>query len=76
MVISKGPVVPIKPSRNVEFLIADFQHRMWAMGNTNLIVSISIPMWKTWAGISKIEVESCKKTSNEQCKSSKIMSTY
>ena len=61
MVTSKGPVVPLKPSRSVELLVADFQHRMWAVGNTNLIAPISIPMWKAWAGMSESEVESYKK---------------
>ena len=58
---SKGPIVLIKPSRSVELLVAEFQHRMWAVGNTNLIAPISIPMWKTWAGMNESEVESCKK---------------
>lgn len=61
MIASKGPVVPIKPNRSVELLVADYQHRMWAIGNTNLIAPISIPMWKAWAGFSDQEVENCKK---------------
>ena len=61
MIASKGPVVPIKPTRSVELLVADFQHRMWAIGNTNLIAPISIPMWKAWAGFSDQEVENFKK---------------
>lgn len=61
MVASKGPIVPIKPSRNVELLVADFQHRMWAIGNTNLMAPISIPMWKAWVGFSDQEVENCRK---------------
>ena len=61
MVTNKGPMVPIKPSRSVELLVADFQHRMWAVGNTNLIAPISIPMWKAWTGMTESEVESCKK---------------
>ena len=61
MVASKGPVVPFKPSRSVELLVADFQHRMWAIGNTNLMAPISIPMWKAWAGFSDQEIENCKK---------------
>ena len=61
MVASKGPVVPIKPTRSVELLVADYQHRMWAVGNTNLLAPISIPMWKAWAGFSDQEVENCKR---------------
>ena len=61
MIASKGPVVPIKPTRSVELLVADYQHRMWAIGNTNLLAPISIPMWKAWAGFSDQEVENCKK---------------
>ena len=61
MVTNKGPTVPIKPSRSVELLVAEFQHRMWAVGNTNLIAPISIPMWKAWTGMMESEVESCKK---------------
>ena len=61
MVASKGPVVPIKPTRSVELLVADYQHRMWAIGNTNLIAPISIPMWKAWAGFTDQEVENCKR---------------
>jgi hypothetical protein len=61
MVTSKGPIVPIKSSKSIELLVADFQHRMWAVGNTNLIASISIPMWKAWVGMSDNEVEGCKK---------------
>jgi hypothetical protein len=48
MVTSKGPVVPIKPSRSVELLVVDHQHKMWAIGNTNLLAPISIPMWQAW----------------------------
>jgi hypothetical protein len=61
MVASKGPVVPLKPPRSVELLVTDFQHRMWAIGNTNLMAPISIPMWKAWTGFSDQEVECCKK---------------
>ena len=61
MVTSKGPVVPIKPCRSVELLVTEYQHRMWAVGNTNLIAPISIPMWKAWTGMTKNEIESCKK---------------
>ena len=67
MVTNNRPVVPIKSSRSVEFLVTEFQHRMWAMGNTNLIAPISIPMWKAWAGMTKNEVESCKKQAMNLC---------
>ena len=66
VVSSKGPIVPIRPSRSVELLVADFQHCMWAVGNTNLISPISIPMWKAWAGLSDSEVESYKKQAMKQ----------
>jgi hypothetical protein len=42
-------------------MVADHQHKMWAIGNTNLLAPITIPMWKTWARISEIELEHCKK---------------
>ena len=61
VVSSKGPVVPIRSSRSVELLVAEYQHRMWAVGNTNFLSPISIPMWKAWAGLSDNEVESYKK---------------
>jgi len=61
MVANKGPIVPLKPSQSVELLVAKFQHRMWAFGNTNLMAPISIPMWKAWVGFSDQEVENCKK---------------
>ena len=61
LVNTKGPLVPVKPPRCVELLVADHQHRMWAIGNTNLLAPISIPMWRTWAGISDMEMEHCKK---------------
>ena len=48
MITSKGPVVPIKPPRSVELLVVDYQHRMWTIGNTNLLAHISIPMWQAW----------------------------
>jgi hypothetical protein len=54
-------MVPLKPPRSVELLVTDFQHRMWAIGNTNLMAPISIPMWKAWTGFSDQEVECCKK---------------
>lgn len=60
MVNTRGPLVPVKPPRCVELLVADHQHRMWAIGNTNLIAPISIVMWKTWAGLSDSEIEQCK----------------
>ena len=61
LVNTKGPLVPVKPPRCVELLVADHQHRMWAIGNTNLLAPISIAMWRTWAGISETEMEHCKK---------------
>ena len=61
MVTSKGPVVPIKPPRSVELLVAECQHRMWAIGNTNLLAPISIPMWQAWTGFTDQEVDSYKK---------------
>ena len=61
MITSKGPVVPIKPPRSVEFLVVDYQHRMWAIGNTNLLAPISIPMWQAWTGFTDQEVDCCKK---------------
>ena len=60
LVHTKGPLVPVKPPRCVELLVADHQHRMWAIGNTNLMAPISVQMWKTWAGMSEAEVEQCK----------------
>ena len=61
LVNTKGPLVPVKPPRCVELMVADCQHKMWAIGNTNLLAPISILMWKTWAGISETELEHCKK---------------
>ena len=60
LVHTKGPLVPVKPPRCVELLVADHQHRMWAIGNTNLMAPISVQMWKTWAGLSDAEIEQCK----------------
>jgi hypothetical protein len=53
LVNTKGPLVLVKPPRCVELMVADHQHRMWAVGNTNLLAPISILMWKTWAGFRK-----------------------
>ena len=41
--------------------MTEFQNCMWAVGNTDLIAPISIPMRKAWAGMTENEVESCKK---------------
>ena len=60
MINTKGPLVPVKPPRCVELLVAEHQHRMWAIGNTNLLAPISIPIRKTWAGLSDAEIEQCK----------------
>jgi hypothetical protein len=60
MVNTKGPLVPVKPPRCVELLVAEHQHKMWAIGNTNLKAPISILMWKTWAGLFDAEIEQCK----------------
>ena len=59
MVNTRGPLVPVKPPRCVELMVVDYQHQMWAIGNTNMIAPISILMWKTWAGLSDAEVEQC-----------------
>jgi hypothetical protein len=61
LVFTKGPVVPVKSPRCVELMVTDHHHRMWAIGNTNLLAPITIPMWKTWAEISESELEHCKK---------------
>lgn len=61
MVNTKGPLVLVKPPRCVKLMVADHQHQMWAVGNTNLLAPISILMWKTWAGLSEVEIEHCKK---------------
>ena len=60
LIHTKGPMVPVKPPRCVELLAADHQHRMWAIGNTNMMAPISIQMWKTWARLSDAEIEQCK----------------
>jgi hypothetical protein len=60
MINTKGPLVPVKPPRCVELLVADHHHRMWAIGNTNLLAPISIPMWRIWAGLSDAEIEQCR----------------
>ena len=61
MVNTKGPLVHAKLPRFVELLVADHQHKMWTIDNTNLLAPISILMWKTWAGISDMQIEQCKK---------------
>ena len=61
MVNTKGPLEPVKPPSCVELLVADHQHRMCAINNTNLLAPISILMWKMWAGLSGLDVEQCKK---------------
>ena len=44
MVNTKGPLVPVKPPRYVELHVADHQHRMWAIGNTNMMAPCSVLM--------------------------------
>ena len=65
MIASKGPMVPIKPTKSIELLVAYFQHRMWAIGNINLSASISIPMRKVWAGF-LIKKSKLQKTNIQQ----------
>ena len=60
MVNTKGPLVPVKPPRCVELLVVEHQHRMWVIGNTNIMAPILILMWKTWAGLSDAEIEQCR----------------
>ena len=61
MVNTKGSLVHAKSPRCIENLVADHQHIMWAVGNTNLLAPISLLMWNTWVGISDLEIEQCKK---------------
>ena len=61
MVNTKGSLVHAKSPRCVENLVADHQHIMWAVGNTNLLAPISLLMWNTCVGISDLEIEQCKK---------------
>ena len=61
LIHTKGPVVPLKPPRCVELLVTDCIHKMWAAGNTNLLAPITIPMWRTWAGLTDLDIENFKK---------------
>lgn len=61
LVHTKGPIVPLKPPRCVELLVTECHHKMWATGNTNLLAPITIPMWKTWAGLTDADVENFRK---------------
>ena len=54
----KGPVVPLTPARTVEFLAAQKGSRCWTLPNINLMAPITTPMWKTWANMTNVEVES------------------
>jgi hypothetical protein len=53
----KGPVVPLTPSRSVEFLVAQKGNRCWTLSNINLLAPITTPMWKTWTNMTSSEVE-------------------
>ena len=61
MIANKYLVVLLKPSKNIELQVINFQHKLWAIDNTNLMASMSILMWKTWAYFIYKNIEYCKK---------------
>ena len=61
LINTKGPIVPLKPPRCIELLVTEYHHKMWAVGNTNLLEPITVQMWKTWAGLINVDIDNFKK---------------
>jgi hypothetical protein len=56
-----GPAIPLTPHRSVEHQVAGKQHRMWVLGNINLLAPLPIPVWKFWTNMTNTEVEMLKR---------------
>lgn len=52
--------VPFVPPRSVEDQVAVKDHRVWTLGNVNLLAPITGAMMRVWAGLDKSELEGCK----------------
>ena len=55
--IGRGPVIPLLPTRTIEDQLNTRSHHTWCLNNINLMVPITIPMWKIWAYLFDQEVK-------------------
>ena len=60
LVNTKGHLVPLKPPRCIELMVAEYHHKMWAVGNTNLLAPVTVQMWKTWVGLTNFDSDNLK----------------
>lgn len=51
--------IPFMPPRAVEELVASRHHRVWQVGNFNLLAPIPICTWRTWAALTSAELDAC-----------------
>lgn len=42
-------------------MVVKYQHKMWAVGNTNMLAPITMKMWKTWVGLTDVDIDNFKK---------------
>lgn len=53
--------IPFIPPRAVEDLVAQRHHRVWTIGNLNVLAPIPISVWRVWANLKPEEIETCEK---------------
>lgn len=51
--------IPFMPPRAVEDLVATRNHRVWTIGNINLLAPIPPHVWRVWAGLKSDELKAC-----------------
>jgi len=52
--------IPFHPPRAVEEMATNRNHRIWQLGNINLLAPIPIATWRLWARLTASELERCK----------------
>jgi len=54
--------IPFTPPRIVEDMLISCDHRVWQVGNINLLAPIPLFVWRVWSGLQSSEMKECKET--------------
>jgi len=52
--------IPFNPPRAVEEMVGSKHHRIWQLGNINLLAPILIATWRLWTGLTPSDLDLCK----------------
>ena len=58
----KKLAIPFTPPRTVEDMLISCDHRVWQVGNINLLAPIPPFVWRIWSGLQLNDMKECKET--------------